>query len=71
MEPQRKRKHDPLEQSFLKMNSAIETMVNTYNMPTNDVEENFGKLVASELKNKPPELRQILKKEIMNILYSE
>lgn len=68
MEPQRKTKHDPLVQNFLKMNYVIETMVNTYSMPTNDAEENFGKLVAIKLKNKPEKLMKFVSKYVINLL---
>lgn len=51
------------------MNAAIETMVSNYPVDS-DVEEQFGKLVATELRKKNPDQRGSIKLKIMEILYA-
>lgn len=72
VEPRKKKKYDPLEDSFLKMNSAIQTWVNSQGETSiRDAEDHFGELVASEIKKKSLEQQKILKMKIMELIYKE
>lgn len=65
----RKTKPDELEQSFLRMNASIETIVHTLNT-SQDAEDLFGTLIAAEFKKNDPQQRDKIKTDILKIIYS-
>ncbi|XP_018575297.1 transcription factor Adf-1-like [Anoplophora glabripennis] len=69
----KKSKLDPIENAFLNINSSMQSL--TEKLIVGDSEESeedtFGKLIAKELKKVPEPKKKNLKKQILDVIYSE